>query len=441
MSVMRHRWLWLWLVLLLAALGAGGLWLALSPPRFIALPDGRRIELRAVTHGTRHRYVHARPLVKALALVMPKDWARRRGLRVVEFATDTPSLMFWVAWRDVGGANEPAAYAAVFDAQGRLSDPAWFSTSVWPAPGETVVGWNFANYPRRAKWVGLRIFKSIHGPQPEPLLDFKARNPGPRNLPVWSASPLPATQRDDNLAATLLSFTADRLPPVPRQRPPPDLAEWTKATFRVTQNGQPTTAWEVAAITLRDATANSCRSGQRSSSARTGDVVEFSFRGALWPDKSACRLMVEFTRAQDFAAEELWTLGGVPVPATYAQPTRTNVAAVVQGLVLTGLDLAQSGSGGPAPLGAWRRNAEMTLRTALPTNLVRVKLHAAADDRGRPVEFKPGLSLGVTNHAYELNIPRDARQVDFTFAVTRSRVVEFLAPPPVRAGDSTIGRR
>ncbi len=130
-----------------------------------------------------------------------------------------------------------------FDDHGNETEPAW--PSRWPnfAAGDRVVGWAFANYPRRARRVGLKIIDYNPIPPPRVIAEFTVRNPGPREHPTWRARPFPIVQRSGELSCTLVNWTAGR--PV-RSRPGlyvPYHANWNTAVFQVTDRGAPAPAW------------------------------------------------------------------------------------------------------------------------------------------------------------------------------------------------------
>jgi len=59
----------------------------------------------------------------------------------------------------------------------------------------------------------------------------------------------------------------------------------------------------------------------------------------------------------------------------------------------------------------------------------RLALVKVVDDQGREVDVQPGTDWGQGENVFGLTIPKDAKLLDCTFALHKSRFVEFLAKP------------
>ncbi len=426
---MLSRPAWILLIALLA-IGAGALWWwldAAAAGRVVRLPDGRVATLVAVTYGTEHRYVHGKPLVKVAARFRSARWAALHGLQERQFTTPAPTVTFWVEWRNLALTNQPPTSASIAGEQGPETEPAWLRTAIHAATGESVVAWNFGNYPRRARTLRLGIFQWQGTGWPLRVAEFRADNPGPRRYAVWTAPPSPVTERAGGWDFSLEKFTTGE--PVPARLKPARgyVTPWNTATFRASQNGQPSRAWRVAAIEGTDATGNRCVPQATAFEAR-GDEAVFGFNGVVWPGEAALKLKVEFSRRDEFAPGELWFARTVIVPPAVGGLTRVEPQTNGPGGRVMGLELRRTGPNVFGARGATWRNGEVNLEVTPPSD-ARVTLHRATDDRGRTVPHESQARITNTVHRFALELAPDARSVDFTFAVHPSVFAEFLARP------------
>jgi hypothetical protein len=422
----RKRFVWL-------ALAAGvalavTVWWALRTPpgRRLKLADGRVVTLAGVTYGTEHRFVQDPPLARILAPILPPAWRTKLGLNAAFHKSDRPTLMVWVMWRGGDANQRELTDAAVFDDHGTECEPIRSQATLYlyDPPRGAIRGWEFTHFPRRAGMIGLRLYTRGAAYNPDRMAEFQFPNPAPRRYPGWTASPLPITVRAGEWEFSLVKFTTGE--PIPDRDKPSRgwVAPWTSAAFRVASNGQPSRAWTVASMELTDATGNTANSYRSAASNLDGQPV-FGLSAALWPDEPAWRLKVEFSRIEDFAPDELVSLKGIaaPEPDTHSL---IHTQAVVQGATLAGKLLAHLAA--PVSIGNIRAGAELVV-SLVPVEGLRLRLVRAADDRGRELRHLPGYADAAGPHNFWLELPSDARALDLTFAVTRSRFVEFVAKP------------
>ena len=69
--------------------------------------------------------------------------------------------------------------------------------------------------------------------------------------------------------------------------------------------------------------------------------------GALWPSEPAWKVRVEFSRTNDFATDELWTMPSMPVPSAH-QVLNLGADAEVKGIRLHGAAIGGVGAELPA---------------------------------------------------------------------------------------------
>src|SRR6185503_340983 len=174
-----RSWIAVALVVCLVALTA---WWAMRQPssRTVKVLDNQEFTLKAATYGTHHRYVHGKPWFKALGSVLPAKWSGRLGLRVLTQDTVTPSLMVWGHWQNPRGTNQTPSDASLCDEHGYELEPIRAGKVAYLTPrGESVVGYVFTNFPRRAQTLTLRIYQRDDGYRAHRVAEIKLRNPAP----------------------------------------------------------------------------------------------------------------------------------------------------------------------------------------------------------------------------------------------------------------------
>jgi len=417
-----------WLALALSFVLAVTVWWALRTPpgRRLTLADGRVLTLAGVSYGTEHRFVHGSPFARTLAPILPPAWRTKLGLKTAFLKRDRPTLMVWVMWRGGDASPRELTDASVLDDRGIECEPIRSQATLYlyDQPQGAIRGWEFAHFPRRAERIALRLYTRGAAYNPDRLAEFQVPNPAPRRYAEWKASPLPITARSGAWAFALAQFTTGE--PIPDRDKPARgwIAPWTSATFQVASNGQPSRAWTVAGVELTDATGNTAHAYRSAASSLEGQPV-FGLSAALWPDEPAWKLRVEFSRIADFAPDERVSLPPIPVPEPDTH-SLIHTQMTVQGATFSGKLLAHLAV--PASIGNIRARAELVV-SLVPVEGLRLRLVRAADDRGRELRHLPGYAETSGAHNFWLELPADARTLDLTFAVTRSRFLEFVARP------------
>jgi hypothetical protein len=185
------------------------------------------------------------------------------------------------------------------------------------------------------------------------------------------------------------------------------------------------------------------------------DEAHFAFPSDLSADENAWKLRMEFAPTSGYAPTDLWTVRRVALPRSWGEERTTTVVATRHGV---SLNLRLQVSRYPSQKGRLRVYA----RVLPPVNGLRIGLMGASDDQGRPLErmFTGGVSQrflpspgdtsgdrldvvklsstsssagsGSTEGGYLLKVPTDLKGLNLTFAVPKSRFVEFLAKPTRR---------
>ena len=191
----------------------------------------------------------------------------------------------------------------------------------------------------------------------------------------------------------------------------------TEADFRLLENGVISSGWEVAGVRVSDEFGggygpSSVRAGE--TNPPEGHVATFEFRGGFSPD-TARKFKFDFAKIANFAADETCNFSGLPVTARGA--AFAPVEASLQGLTLKVMEV---------------RRGSLRIRLEPAPNDISYRLVKVIDDQGRELKQNSsgggGTPTSVT-YSYQLEMPKDSKTVDLTFAVTRKQSVEFMAKP------------
>jgi hypothetical protein len=429
------------LVTLLAAVG----WALLQVPaplKVVRLPDGSVLRLEAVTFAPRHQLVRGRYWQRLLAPVLP---ARMQPTTITYRNPEAPRVVFWTSGL---GARVLAQhqYRAVAFEQGAGEVDSLARPFNAPLPsGEFVRGWALSAYPRRRERLKLRIYEGV-GRQPRGVVaSFTVANPALGPFLRWQPAALPATETAGDLSVTLLDGRAGGpgpalLPERIRRQ------EWSQLTLRHRCDSRPPGQWEAVGLTLSDATGNRVVPPvltRRHTDAETG----LAWMRNLLPRGEVWKARVEYVQRGGFAAGDLWTVKGVPVPRRGPEFFPEQSTTHDSGPVAFRLVPRRDPSG----------ELHFMLRLdALPRG-VRLRLVHARDNRGRltfPRE-EEAVVFPTASEAHEqhvtvsapfggnrsekwwggyrrVRVAPDARTVNLTFAVVRSRFVEFVFQPSQR---------
>jgi hypothetical protein len=188
----------------------------------------------------------------------------------------------------------------------------------------------------------------------------------------------------------------------------------------------PSDHWGVAGMEATDSTGHRLFSQSWSGGTEKG-LEKFECQPVLWP-RETYRLRFEFSRKGEalFETNEVWTIPDVAVPTNGGFTlgnTQWNAGAFA--VRFHGLN---SKDGQPP----WPRNysGEASLGFAVqpaPAGF-RFNLISVTDQAGRKVELS-GSSYSNTNYGFGLRLKDNARAINVTVALHRSRFVEFTAQP------------
>ncbi|MDB6111641.1 MAG: hypothetical protein JWR69_3391 [Pedosphaera sp.] len=411
------------------------------------LPDGSFLKVVGVSYGTNHNYAEPVPRSwqKQLARTLPFSWTRRFGwydhghgsIGMFNLHGETNLAIATTCEQATATSFTASPRVVAFDEQGNSFDAAFGGGSNSGGDGthhRHTILWSLAAFPRRTETIGLRFLElAADGKTWQPLAEFHIPNPAGSQHPSWTPEPWPTTKTDDDLAVTLIGLKAGLSKQEPMRAAAANETAATRALFRVQQTGPTNVCWRAKSIEVSDATGNRWSPGPGPASislAHEGETEEIIFPGALWPGESAWKLRVEFSRMAGFDADELWTVRGVMVPGATQTITLDNATTIhdtkLTLLAITGENAKQLG------LMRWEalpKHANISIHADPIPKGRRLALVKVVDDQGREVDVQPGTDWSQGENVFGLTIPQDAKLLDCTFALHKSRFVEFLAKP------------
>jgi hypothetical protein len=155
----------------------------------------------------------------------------------------------------------------------------------------------------------------------------------------------------------------------------------------------------------------------------------FAFEPGLWPTENAWKLKCEIKRTRGFAPEELLTFKDVPL----GRLQLINHVGWTTNLGDVSMTLDYVCRRPPQTNNTWSANKMSEVHFTIHglTNDLLLDLVSAGADNGTNLQF-PSWSSSGSEQSYNVkNIPLEATNADFTFAVHRYRTVEFCVKPEV----------
>ena len=413
-------WLWIVVAVLAAAGAAWWLW----RPQTVTLNDGTKLKLVAVTYGKHHKFP-----------------GERYESSVSDSTNDT--LYVWIEQRHKGN-NYPNYSLWAYD-QSATACVGVFAR-VFPRHsrknrrGDEMVGFQLDAFPRRQGKFYLRIQEwsrqnGRQNMQPTIKNGFVISNPARGRFPAWFPDPLPNTQEDGDLSVTLdrLEFGAKTRYTRNPKAPNDPMNKAVLAAFQIQQNGKNATNWQPAQVETSDATGNHITGWCDSHWTNDEEVTLYQF--GLWPDEPAWKLRFEFSRTSGFHNDELWTVQNVPVEPgrqqdlwNFGNRDQTNSAFAETTLNGIHLKLFPAKQFTDQPKRRGSIEGGLVVQTDLPLDGMRLTLIKAADEQGH--EIKPmTMGWGGNDFWFGLQELGNARSLNLTLALHRSRFVEFTTKP------------
>lgn len=405
-----------------------------APVQTRDLPDGSKLELHAVTYGKLHRMRLGDGLRDRLGSVLPELWARNLGCPFIS-AGQSNMLTVWLIWRDFRASA--SLRMATFDAHGCEFGVTPVSAHQRVEPREALVVGQFEVLPRRDETVGIRLYEQrMNGPW-EAVGEFSVRNPDRRSFPQWQPEPLPLTKSAGAVSCTLVDMkagvVAHSFPPRPKK---PGEPAGTYLKFHLTEQGRPTTDWQILQVKeMSDAMGQVIGPrGWSGGATATGDSVLVT-AGVLCWNEAAWRISLEFFRAKNFPAADVWSVSAVPLPDDDSMSSfeaSTNLHGVqlrLKGIVGKNCTTPKGRrvlSGSPVVY-VTRSN----LRPNQHLDLIRVS------QQGKDVAVRGSGGEGG-DYFYAIDPPKAATDLDLIFAVSETIEFEFQVAPSHVAADQVI---
>jgi hypothetical protein len=441
MKVVKKRIGLLLLAVTVIAVMAAILWpKPREAPQIITMPDGQKWQFIGTTYGTNHVMGSAvARLVNHLPPSAAKYARKLFGTRLGQITTQQttePSLCVWfrplvtnlpvlAAW-----SSYPSITAKLADEQGVEGGTKPYVP--WIANRAVSPLGIFQVVPRRSRELQLCFYRSF---QAEPIREIDRvcfANPLYGRYPQWRPEPVPAVKHVGDLEARLENMVVTKYAGA-WQVNSPNLEPLRKGDeammiFNLTPKSLLRTndVWVVHGIELYDITGNRLRTVAASLALdrKLGSGNDYTISGILWPDEAAWRLRVEFKRAPPFAPDELITFKNLSVPkiGTTNGPVTTNTIDGTRVVLTCHAPLFRSINPGP--------DIFITVEAPGRAGQVALDFVELKTDTGER------MGQGYSQEArVDVQMPRmstNASTMNITFAVQKTRSVEFLVKPPGR---------
>lgn len=394
----------------------------------LRLADGREVSVRAVTYGTEHSFVNGPVWIRFIWRFLPSATIEWRGFFRIKRITPEPSCMVWTSWR-LPRSNDAVRFVSVVDRNGIESEPVFAQVAqpIAKSP-DVILAWQLENYPRTESRIHLRFYERDGDYRPIRVGELTLRNPAGR-IPRWHAHAPPVSMSLQGTEFTLTKLQCGAVFPKLSQ---PRLGFgsntiWTSVEFQTREMERADSTWTVRRLELTSAGGNRVDVFAPRFLAWSNASVNVLFPAVLWPDDPDWRVRAELSRVTNFDPKQLVAVRGLPVWPSPARSS-TNLQLQIGGvMVQTVAAIRQVTHLRPYVRGAYHPNSEVTLTFAPSLPGVCISLDRVVDNHGRPVRFGDQDDSMGGRYEAALELPADAEQLDLSFAVHRSQVVEFLA--------------
>jgi hypothetical protein len=418
--------LWSAVAILVIGIVAGAIvWQA--RPQVIILKDGSKLTLVGVSYGKHH----VAPKIKGSA-------SARRGVGSIDTTNDT--LAVYVLSERKGNRGGPNDQLMIYDPANTACVSSWARDTTQIKNGLEMQGFLLDAFPRHDRKIVLRISawnSNGNGYQPTKG-QFVISNPTRGPFPKWTPDPLPDTQSDGDLDVTLTRLIYgvkgfDRGNGLSKNDP---MDKAVLAAFRTEQKGVVMTNWQPYHIEMSDATGNQIGNSSWSNT-RENDEAVMKYQWGLWPDEPAWKLNVEMTRTSGFKDDEEWTVQNLPVNRgsqmdlyNYRRNSRTNAAfaettlngvhlKIFPAIRFTDLNLVSGQSSGGIRLQVDPDPESLQMRMSLAS---------LTDEQAHDLQYW-GPNGGGGSDVFQMPNLRNAKSLNVTIAVHKSRFVEFTVKP------------
>jgi hypothetical protein len=395
-------------------------------PQSITLSNGTKLTLLGVTYGKHH----VPPKVKITG-----GRVRGGGARM-DSTNDT--AVVWILSEHK--ANQyPNYQLMVYDKADTACVSAWARTQSQIKNGMEIQGFALDAYPRWDSKMVLRVMTYGQRGQQVSKEQFIVSNPARnKSFVKWTPDPLPDMQSDGDLNVTLTRLVDDvsfnRGNDMPQKDP---MSRAVLAAFHTEQKGVVVTNWQPVRITTSDASGNSIENNSWNNGRDDNGDATMTYQSGLWPGQTPWKLDVEMSRASGFNDDEVWTVQNVPVKPgsqqelwNYGGRNGGTTAAFAE-TTLNGIHLKlfhaiqftdQNWGNGEKP-GGFRVQADQAL------DGMQMTLVKATDEQRRDVPSWGENGWGGDSREIQLRNLRNAKFLNVTIALHKSRFVEFTVNP------------
>ena len=429
---MKKIMLWSVVSVFIIGIAATAFWW-LRRPQIITLNDGTKLTLLGVEYAKHHKY----PKIKTTG--------QRMGGGPTAFDTTNDTLVVWIMSEHKGNPW-PNYEVLAYDKEATACVGNWGGgNSRQVKNGVYVMGVQLAAFPRRGSKIYLRIMS--YGPRGQQVAksQFVISNPARRPFEKWTPEPLPDMQSDGDLDVTLakLNYGVRGFGGGMGRTKDDPMSKAVLAAFHTEQKGVVVTNWQPVRIETSDATGNNVVNNSWSNSRDENGDATMTYQWGLWPDEPAWKLRVEMSRTSGFNDDELWKVENLPVKPGSQQDMWNyggqNSRAIppfaetnfndIHVKIFPAEQFTDVPHGNGQPEGGFRIQIDPA-----PEGM-HIALVKITDDQGRVLQsWNP--SWGGGSFTYQLQNLRNAKSLNITLALHKSRFVEFTVKPQKAAADS-----
>jgi len=418
--------IWSVAAILIIGIAAGAI-IWLTRPQVIILKDGTKMTLVGVSYGKHH----AEPKIKGATV----------GTRINGGSIDTTNdtLVVWVLGKHKLFQG-PSDQLMIYDPGNTACVSSWARDTIQKKNGLALEGFLVDVYPRHDRKIVLRLapWNNTSGGMEPAKGQFVISNPSRGPFPKWTLEPMPDTQSDGDLNVTLTRLIYgvegfNRGTSVSKNDP---MNKAVLAAFRTEQKGMVMTNWQPYHIEMSDATGNQIGNNSWSNT-RENDEAVMTYQWGLWPDEPAWKLSVEMTRTSGFKDDEEWTVQNLPMHPgatrdlnNYGRNNRTNGAfaeTTLNGIhlrIFPAIQFTNQNNGNGQKTGGFRIQVDPDLQTMQ----MHMSLARATDEQGHELQGR-GFVGDRVNYSFRVGNLRNAKTLNVTIAVHKSRFVEFTVKP------------
>lgn len=430
-------------VLLAVAAGVAALlWHAgaFSSPQYVTI-GGQTYRFAGLTYGTNHL---VGTWLGKLVARLPKPLAGAVTAIAGSGQTQTttslrPSVCVWLeSQRPIATTGGGTIYYALLADENGIMAGRQAINSAGGYMSPRWVGAMFSDLPRRNRTVQCVLFQYVP-PDGQPgkyneVGRIHFTNPLYGQYPQWQPESLPAVKTNGDLAVTLEGFISGVSGSTSSE--PDGHGGWHVANARATAGEEPHAAfdltfrssgntneeWTFHGGELSDATGNSIRAESWGNTEK-----HFTMGPTLWPSEAAWRLKLELKRTAGFAPDELAVFHDLTVPTIGGtnKPSLTNMVNGVE------IDVTKFLRAPDITGSSWNSNNASDIHvhhSTLPKDMSFDFVRAETDDH-RQLEV---VSRSWSDNDYDVgfkSIPTNATRLNLTYAVQKTRTVEFMVKP------------